>query len=113
MGLLDVLNGMQHGPRGSKDPAASGGGMSPMTMADLALLAYKAVKHATGSTGTATAPTGGNSTAPGSTVAPTGGMATGGLSGGLGGLLLGFLGGLLGGLLVGGAVGCVLCGGLF
>ncbi len=41
MGLLDVLNGMQQGPRGAR----SGGGMSPITMAILALLAYKAVKH--------------------------------------------------------------------
>ncbi|MBN9603639.1 MAG: DUF937 domain-containing protein [Afipia felis] len=111
MGLFDVLNGMQNGPRGPKDPNASSG-MSPMTMAVLALLAYKAVKHVTGSTGTATAPTGGNSTAPGSTPAPSGGMATGGLSGGLGGLLQGNLGGVLGGLLAGGAAGSVLSGGL-
>jgi uncharacterized protein YidB (DUF937 family) len=112
MGLLDVLNGMQNGPRGPKDPAASGGGMSPITMAILGLLAYKAVKHVTGSTGTATAPAGGNSAAPGSTTAPSGGMATGGLSGGLGGLLQGNLGGALGGLLAGGAAGGVLSGGL-
>ena len=111
MGLLDVLNGMENGPRGPKDPTASGG-MSPITMAVLALLAYKAVKHVTGSTGTATAPAGGNSTAPGSTTAPSGGMATGGLSGGLGGLLQGNLGGMLGGLLAGGAAGSVLSGGL-
>ena len=46
MGLLDVLNGMQQGPRGPSNPSAqSGGGMSPITMAILALLAYKAVKH--------------------------------------------------------------------
>ena len=33
MGLLDVLNGMQNGPRGPSTPdAQSGGGMSPMTM---------------------------------------------------------------------------------
>jgi len=44
MGLLDVLNGMQNGPHGQSDPNAKGG-MSPMTMAILALLAYKAVKH--------------------------------------------------------------------
>ena len=45
MGLLDVLNGMQNGPRGPSTPSAqsdSGGGMSPMTMAILALLAWKA-----------------------------------------------------------------------
>ena len=52
MGLLDVLNGMQNGPRGPSTPSAqsdSGGGMSPMTMAILALLAWKAVKHFGGS----------------------------------------------------------------
>jgi len=49
MGLFDVLNGMQNGPRGPKDATASGG-MSPITMAILALLAYKAVKHVSGST---------------------------------------------------------------
>ena len=49
MGLLDVLNGMQNGPRGPSEPSASsGGGMSPMTMAILALLGYKALKHFTG-----------------------------------------------------------------
>ena len=41
MGLLDVLNGMQNGPRGA---SAGRGGMSPITMALLGLLAYKAVK---------------------------------------------------------------------
>src|SRR6476619_4660612 len=52
MGLLDVLNGMQNGPRGPSAPSSqsdSGGGMSPMTMAILALLAWKAVKHFGGS----------------------------------------------------------------
>jgi hypothetical protein len=44
MGLLDVLNGMQNGPRGQRGPSSSGGGMSPITMAVLGLLAYKAVK---------------------------------------------------------------------
>ena len=47
MGLLDVLNGMQNGPRGQSDPNAKGG-MSPITMAILALLAYKGIKHVTG-----------------------------------------------------------------
>jgi uncharacterized protein YidB (DUF937 family) len=46
MGLLDVLNGMQNGPRGA---VRSGGGMSPLTMAPLGLLAYKAVKGFSGS----------------------------------------------------------------
>jgi len=45
MGLLDVLNGMQNGPRGQSQPAAPGsGGMSKTTMALLAFLAYKAYK---------------------------------------------------------------------
>ena len=46
MGLMDILNGMQNGPRGQQQqaPAGSGGGMSPMTMALLGLLAYKAIK---------------------------------------------------------------------
>ena len=67
MGLLDVLNGMQNGPRGPSNPSAqAGGGMSPMTMAILALLAWKAVKHlggqparrdtGAGATATATSP---------------------------------------------------------
>ncbi len=44
MGLLDVLNGMRNGPRGGQGGASSGG-MSPITMAILALLAYKGIKH--------------------------------------------------------------------
>ena len=46
MGLLDVINGMQNGPRGSSQPSAqSGGGMSPLTMAILGLLAWMAEKY--------------------------------------------------------------------
>jgi uncharacterized protein YidB (DUF937 family) len=98
MGLLDVLNGMQNGPRGPSNPGAqTGGGMSPMTMAILGLLAYKAVKHLTaGQPGAAPAPAPG----PTSTSAPGGGD--------LGGLLKGGLGGLL----AGGAAGSVISGGL-
>ncbi|MBX9828360.1 MAG: hypothetical protein K2Y27_25620, partial [Xanthobacteraceae bacterium] len=55
MGLLDVLNGMQNGPRGQPDPNAKGG-MSPITMAILALLAYKGIKHVAGSAQQAPAP---------------------------------------------------------
>jgi uncharacterized protein YidB (DUF937 family) len=43
MGLLDVLNGMQNGPRG--EPTPGSGGMSKITMALLGFLAYKAYKH--------------------------------------------------------------------
>ena len=48
MGLLDIINGMQNGPRGQSQPSSNssgkGGGMSPIMMALLGLLAYKAVK---------------------------------------------------------------------
>jgi uncharacterized protein YidB (DUF937 family) len=106
MGLLDILNGMQNGPRGPSNPSASssGSGMSPMTMAILALLAYKAVKHIGGSqTGTTPAP------APSPAGGTAGGLGGGGsLGGGLGDLLKGGLGGLL----AGGAAGSVISGGL-
>jgi uncharacterized protein YidB (DUF937 family) len=90
MGLLDVLNGMQNGPRGQSGPGGSGG-MSPITMAILGLLAYKAIK-------------GISSNQPGAKPAGTGTNA----GGGLGDLLPGGLGGLL----AGGAAGSVLSGGL-
>jgi uncharacterized protein YidB (DUF937 family) len=97
MGLLDVLNGMQHGPRGPSNPGTqSSGGMSPITMAILALLAYKAVKHLGGGQ-------------PGATPAPSPGNVNAGAGGGgLGDLLRGGLGGLL----AGGAAGSVISGGL-
>jgi uncharacterized protein YidB (DUF937 family) len=98
MGLLDVLNGMQNGPRGNR--GLGGGGMSPITMALLGLLAYKAVKSFRGDAGQ-----------PGTAPAGPGGGAFGGLgdlfkglgagngmgagAGGLGGLLTGGLGDLL------------------
>jgi uncharacterized protein YidB (DUF937 family) len=97
MGLLDVLNGMQNGPRGQQNPNAASGGMSPITMAILGLLAYKAVKHFSNQPGAAPAGrTAGPATAPGQ------------MGGDLGGLLSGGLGGLL----AGGAAGGVLSGGL-
>ena len=103
MGLLDVLNGMQNGPRGPSTPSAPGssGGMSPLTMAILGLLAFKAVKHLTASQpGAAPIP----APAPGTTTANAG--PAGG--GGLGSLIPGGLGGLL----AGGAAGSVISGGL-
>jgi uncharacterized protein YidB (DUF937 family) len=104
MGLLDVLNGMQNGPRGPSNPSTqTGGGMSPLTMAILALLAYKAVKHLGGSS-------------PGATPAPapSPGSVNAGMpgGGGMGGSLGGLLTGGLGGLLAGGAAGSVISGGL-
>jgi uncharacterized protein YidB (DUF937 family) len=120
MGLLDILNGMQNGPRGQRQPGSgSGGGMSPIMIALLGLLAYKALKGS-----------GGRSP---SSLPPGGTMGAGDPGGGLGDLLGGLLGGRrggisagapagggladmipggLGGLLGGGAAGSVLSGGL-
>jgi len=100
MGLLDVLNGMQNGPRGPSNPSAqSSEGMSPMTMAILALLAYKAVKHlGGGQPSAAPAPT----PSPVNAGLPGGGMGGGTMGGGLGDLLKG----------AGGAAGSVISGGL-
>ena len=104
MGLLDVLNGMQNGPRGPSTPSKdSGGGMSPMTMAILALLAWKAVKHFGGSNAGA---------APAPAPAPSPKTINAGVPGAGGGGLSDLLKGGLGGLLAGGAAGSVLSGGL-
>src|SRR5271163_1304677 len=102
MGLLDVLNGMQNGPRGQRAPGTGSGGMSPITMAILGLLAFKAVKSFTGGQPSA------HPASPGQL--PGGGTSNAGLQGGggLGDLLKGGLGGLL----AGGAAGSVLSGGL-
>jgi uncharacterized protein YidB (DUF937 family) len=120
MGLLDILNGMQNGPRGPSDPNDKSGGMSPMTMAILALLAYKGYKHFTGNQPgqpqpqqQVPAPTTTQANAPDS--GGLGGMLGsifGGNSGQAGGGLGGLLKGPLGGLLAGGAAGSVLSGGL-
>jgi uncharacterized protein YidB (DUF937 family) len=107
MGLMDVLNGMQNGPRGPRTPvpANSSGGMSPIMMALLGLLAFKAFKSVTGGSKPAPAPA-----AP--PARPTGGTVAAGVPGagpgGFGDLLKGGLGGLL----AGGAAGTVLSGGL-
>ncbi|MGY2939770.1 uncharacterized protein YidB (DUF937 family) [Bradyrhizobium sp. GM6.1] len=104
--MLDVLNGMQNGPRGPSTPSSqssSSGGMSPMTMALLGLLAWKAFKHMSGNqSGSAPQP----SPAPTPTHLPP--PVNAGAGGGLGDLLKGGLGGLL----AGGAAGSVLSGGL-
>jgi uncharacterized protein YidB (DUF937 family) len=105
MGLLDILNGMQNGPRGPSSPGtqSGGGGMSPLTMAILALLAWKGIKHFSGNqTGSAPQP----APAPGNVNAGLPGGGTGG--GGLSDMLKGGLGGLL----AGGAAGSILSGGL-
>lgn len=101
MGLLDVLNGMQNGPRGPSTPSSeqSSGGMSPMTMALVGLLAWKAFKHFTANQ-------------PGSAPQPSPTPAPPPVNAGAGGGLSDILKGGLGGLLAGGAAGTVLSGGL-
>jgi uncharacterized protein YidB (DUF937 family) len=122
MGLLDILNGMQNGPRGPSAPSESSGkgGMSPITMAILALLAYKAMKHMTGGQ-PQTAPTGGNANLDQASLPGGGGgglgdilgsVLGGGSAGSGGGGLGDLLKGGLGGALAGGAAGSVLGGGL-
>ncbi|MBR0711088.1 YidB family protein [Bradyrhizobium liaoningense] len=110
MGLLDVLNGMQNGPRGQSTPSSeqSSGGMSPMTMALLGLIAWKAFKHLTAGQPDATPAPQQRSPLPPPTPVNTGNAALPGDSGGLSDLLKGGLGGLL----AGGAAGTVLSGGL-
>ena len=70
MGLMDILNGMQNGPRGQQQPPTGGapgsGGMSPIMMALLGLLTYTAVKHI-----------GGQPAGPGAQGRPTSGPPTG------------------------------------
>jgi len=103
MGLLDILNGMQNGPNGPSHPSTEkNGGMSPLTMAILGLLAWKAVKHFSqgAQPNAAPAPTPPQTPAPAPSGNPSGG--------GLGNILAGGLGGLL----AGGAAGSVLSGGL-
>jgi uncharacterized protein YidB (DUF937 family) len=114
MGLMDILNGMQNGPRGQTQQGQ--GGMSKITMAMLALLAYKAYQKM-GTTTPQSTPNGQTN------VNPVGADQGGGLGGLLGGLfggnaqgqaggLGGLLNGGLGGLLAGGAAGGMLSGGL-
>ncbi len=117
MGLMDILNGMQNGPRGQSQPAPAGtsNGMSPIVTALLGLLAYKAVKS--GGLGNML---GGNQSSIQNPNADTSAGNSGGLGGLLGGLLGGQssntpgggMGGLLGGLLGGGAAGSVVSSGL-
>ena len=108
MGLMDILNGIQNGPRGAsgRQGSGSGGGMSPITMALLGLLAYKAIKGFSSSSAQAPSAGAGGAT-------PTGlgfdEILRGGRGDGAGG---GGLGGLLAGLGGGGGLGGLLSGGL-
>jgi len=123
MGLLDILNGMQNGPRGQRQPTppGQGGGMSPIMMALLGLLAYKAVKGFGGSGAPAGAPP--TSLPPGTRTAEGGG-GLGDILGGMlngpggganrasapGGGAGGGLGDILGGMLGGGRPGGTMAG---
>lgn len=97
MGLMDVLNGMKNGPRGQVGTSGATGGMSPLTMGLLALLAYKALKGG-GILGSA-APQAQSPAGP----ATQPGQSNGGAGDWLGGL---------GNLIAGGAAGSILTGGL-
>jgi uncharacterized protein YidB (DUF937 family) len=123
MGLADILTGMMNGPRGQRQPSSGGGGgMSPIMMALLGLLAYKALK---GRGGQAAHPGGTDQRMPpGGTASAGGGLGDilGGLFGGNpgssgsgarpGGSLSDLFPGGLGGVLGGAAAGSVLSGGL-
>jgi uncharacterized protein YidB (DUF937 family) len=114
MGLMDVLRGMQYGPHGQLPPRTGSGsgtgtgtgstgiggtGMSPLTMAILGLLAYKAVKSMRQEQ-PEMAPAGdvGQSNAPESSQS--------------GGRIGDLLKGAFGGLLAGNAAGGIMSGGL-
>ena len=134
MGLQDILTGMMNGPRGQRQPSTesgSGGGMSPLMMALLGLLAYKAFKGG-GQSHPAPMPPqgmpqGGNMQAGGGGLGDLLGGLLGGMGGGRpggmpgnmpaggrpgGGGLADMIPGGLGGLLGGAAAGTVLSGGL-
>jgi len=109
MGLMDVLNGMANGPRGPAQPGQRGG-ISPITMGLLALLAYKTMRgegplgglFRQGSAPAGNAPAGNAPSAPPQT----------GAGGGLLDWLQNGLGGALAGGAAGGAAGSVVSGGL-
>ena len=126
MGLMDILNGMQNGPRGQQQPTAPGPrqGMSPWMMALLGLLAYKAVQRGAPASAPPQIPPGGGTGGGlgdilgnifgGNAGGRPGGMPQrepGGASGVPGGSG-GGLGSILGGLLGGAGAGAVLNGGL-
>ena len=99
MSLADALNSVQNEPSEQRAFGSGSGGMSPLTMALLGLLAYKAVKSFSGGQPSA-APARPSAPAAPNTGAP--GAGTG--AGNLGDLLKGVLGG--------GAAGTALSGGL-
>lgn len=121
MGLLDILNGMQNGQgQNQSTNASTGAGMSPMNMAMIGLLAYKAFKSFSAGQTAAPAHVGSASSPRGSDDANNAGV--GGLESILGSLFGSggtkdggvneLIPGALGGLLKGAGAGGVLSGGL-
>jgi uncharacterized protein YidB (DUF937 family) len=108
MGLADILTGMMHGPRGQRQPSSggSGGGMSPIMMALLGLLAYKALKGRGGQA----APSGGMGQT--GRLPPGGTMSAGSSGGGLEDILGGLFGGKSGNMPSGTATGAKPSGSL-
>jgi uncharacterized protein YidB (DUF937 family) len=96
MGLMDVLRGMENGPHGAPGGSSGGGGISPMNMALLGLLAYKTVQHFTSHPVAQPIPQDGHNAVP--PQRPSGGLSH---------IMTG-----MGPLLAGGAAGSVLSGGL-
>jgi uncharacterized protein YidB (DUF937 family) len=99
MGLLDVLTGMSNGPRGAFGRDSRHGGMSPIVLAALGLLAYKAVKGL-GDKDKQAPPASAGAPRPGGGLGDIlGSLGLGGAAGaggaGLGGVLSGGLGDLL------------------
>ena len=107
MGLMDVLNGMANGPRGPAQPGQRGG-ISPITMGLLALLAYKTMRGEGPLGGLFRQGTAGNAPAGNAPSAPS----QTGAGGGLLDWLQNGLGGALAGGAAGGAAGSVVSGGL-
>ena len=105
MGLLDIINAVQQGSAGQRDeaPTSGGGGISPIAIALIGLLAQQAFKYLKPDEAAAS-PSAGSTAPPKSGFSPAGAGDEGGLSD----LLKGGLGGLLGG----GAAGSALSGGL-
>ena len=108
MSLMDVLRGMANGPRGPAEPGRRGG-ISPITMGLLALLAYKTMRgegplgglFRQGSASAGNAPPGNSPPAPAQ--AGAGGSLLDWLQNGLGGALAGgAAGGAAGGIVSGG-----------
>src|SRR6185369_7355231 len=97
MGLADILNSVQNEPSEQRAFGSGSSGMSPLTMALLGLLAYKAIKSFSG---------GQPSAAPARPSAPAG-TTTGAPGTGTG---AGHLGDLLKGVLAGGVAGSALSG---